>query len=241
MVEKRARFSTLVDFMTKAANQYQTAIDVSISLKPLVAVNGEIFVRLHNIANNYAIKLLEEYGLEAKLSPLSQWMEYVNKNAVKYFWKEGNWKKYFISRIKKTYMANTGVKLAAPFSNLLSHRPTHDSAYIIDAAHKDLIYHKLIRGESALTIGETYLFANNRLPQFSGVCHIWPFGCMQETAATSQIRSITVKKKQTAKTLNDKVIPYIDAVFGDSELPNLEAEIAVFAEKCYLKQRLQEN
>jgi hypothetical protein len=30
----------------------------------------------------------------------------------------------------------------------------------------------------------------------------------------------------------------MDAVFGDSELPNLEAEIAAFAEKCYLKQEL---
>jgi hypothetical protein len=62
---------------------------------------------------------------------------------------------------------------------------------------------------------------------------------MHETAATSQIHSFTGRQKENAKTLNEKVIPFIDAVFGDSELPNLEAEIAVFAEKCYLKQQLQ--
>jgi hypothetical protein len=31
----------------------------------------------------------------------------------------------------------------------------------------------------------------------------------------------------------------MDAVFGDSEQPNLEAEVAAFAEKCYLKMRMR--
>ena len=38
--------------------------------------------------------------------------------------------------------------------------------------------------------------------------------------------------------MNEKIIPFMDGVFGDSELPNLEAEIAAFAEKCYLRQEL---
>ena len=37
----------------------------------------------------------------------------------------------------------------------------------------------------------------------------------------------------------DRVVPFMDGVFGDSELPNLEAEIAAFAQKCYLREDLK--
>jgi predicted nucleotide-binding protein (sugar kinase/HSP70/actin superfamily) len=239
LIEQKAPFKELLCLMHDAVKHYSELIDPDVKPKPLVAVNGEIFVRLHSDANHETIRMLEQYGLEVKISPLTQWMEYINKNAVRLFKKSGNWKKYFLSRLKKSYMERTGEKLSGPFTTFLGKRQVHDSGHIIDAAHNNLIYNRMIRGESALTIGETYLFSQNQLPEISGICHIWPFGCMHETAATSQIHSFTGRQKETAKTLNEKVIPFIDAVFGDSELPNLEAEIAVFAEKCYLKQQLQ--
>jgi hypothetical protein len=61
---------------------------------------------------------------------------------------------------------------------------------------------------------------------------------MQETAATSQIQSITRKIRKSADHPGDRIIPFMDAVFGDSSLSNLEAEIAAFSEKCHVKKRL---
>ena len=56
---------------------------------------------------------------------------------------------------------------------------------------------------------------------------------MQETLATSLSRN-TLNKYTTSQN----VIPFMDAVFGDTPNPNLDAEIAAFAEKCHLKYEL---
>ncbi len=76
------------------------------------------------------------------------------------------------------------------------------------------------------------------MPDICGIYHVGPFGCMQETAATSMIQALIQQHRRKAKTMNEKIAPFMDAVFGESELPNLEAEIAAFAEKCYLKKEI---
>jgi hypothetical protein len=84
------------------------------------------------------------------------------------------------------------------------------------------------------------LFSKGELKDVCGIYHVGPFGCMHETAATSKINAIIQKQRKEAKKMNEKIVPFMDAVFGDSELPNLEAEIAAFAEKCYLKKEFNE-
>ena len=239
MIGRRARAKELVAFMTRARDAFQAQIDPSLKRKPVVAINGEVFVRLHPKANQDSILLLEKYGLEVKLSPLGQWMEYTNKTAMAEFKKAYSWKKYFTAMLKKNYMQNRGKKLYAPFREFLEGRESHDSEHLLSHIQKDLVYDKHIQGESPISIGEAYLFTKGEMPRISGIYHVGPFGCMQETAATSQIQSITQKHRLSADSVHERIVPFMDAVFGDSELPNLEAEIAAFAEKCYLKQELR--
>ncbi len=238
MVARNARTKEIVTLMTESKEKFEALIDPSVKRKPIVVVNGEIFVRLHEKANQNSILLLEKYGLETKLAPLGQWMEYTNKTAIREFKRSWHWKKYFFARLKKSYMQNRGEKLYAPFQSYLEGRKCHDSDHIISYIQKALVYDENIQGESPISIGEAYMFTKGELPEISGIYHVGPFGCMQETAATSQIQSITQQHRESAVSIHDRIIPFMDAVFGDSELPNLEAEIAVFAEKCYLKQEL---
>ena len=238
-IENKAGTKTLVSFMASAEKQFENLIDKRIPRKPIIAVTGEIFVRLNPYANHNSIVMLEKYGLETRLSPLSLWMEYTNKTSIQNFRMASRWKHYVKAHLKKRYMQSTSRALFAPFREYLKGREPHDSSHIIHHIQKDLVYDGNIQGESPLSIGEAYLFASGKLQDISGVYHVGPFGCMQETAATSQIQSLTRKIRHSACSEYDKIIPFMDAVFGDSGLSNLEAEIAVFSEKCHVKQRLQ--
>ena len=241
LIEEKATDDYLAYFMTKAKNKFEELIDKNIKRKPLVIMNGEIFVRCHPLANQDSIKLLEKYGLEVILDMPSQWINYVNKFSIKKYKKTKELKRLVVSFIKKEFFNRTNRKLYTPFANYLKGREQHDPDHIIDEAQKALVFESLIGGESPLSIGEAYIFASGNLHGCCGIYHVGPFGCMHETAATSQIQSLIQKQRKNAKNENEKIIPFMDGVFGDSELPNLEAEIAAFAEKCYLKQEMNEK
>ncbi len=130
-------------------------------------------------------------------------------------------------------------RLSKPFSEFLKERKPHDLHHILDQIENELVYNKKIEGESPISIGEALLFAQEKMTDISGIYHVGPFGCMQETAATSQTNAITRKQRIKTGTVEGQLIPYMDAVFGDSELSNIEAEIAAFSEKCYLKKELR--
>ncbi|MBU1168249.1 MAG: hypothetical protein KKD44_01665 [Proteobacteria bacterium] len=238
LVEKNASISSLTKLLTRAKQSYEVLINPDIKRKPIIAMTGEIFVRMNPHANHQSLLMLEKYGLETRLAPLSLWMEYSNSSSIESFKMSNQWKQYIKSVLKKRYMQSTVKTLMAPFREFLKGREPHDSGHIIDHIQKDLVFDKGIQGESPLSIGEAYMFATGQMPDISGIYHVGPFGCMQETAATSQIQSITRQQRNNALSAFDKIIPFMDAVFGDSSLSNLEAEIAVFSEKCYLKQRL---
>ena len=238
LVESFAKTKSLIEFMYKAAGEFEVVIDPATERKPIVIVNGEIFVRSHPKANQHSIDLLEKYGLETRLASLSQWLEYTNKISIKLYRKANNWKGFFTTTLKKKYMSTRSEKFYEPFRELLKGRKPHDTEHVMDYIQDELIYDKLITGESPLSIGEAQMFAKGKLPEICGIYHVGPFGCMHETAATSQIQSLAQQHRLNVQSVNEKLIPYMDAVFGDSELPNLEAEIAAFAEKCYLKMEI---
>ncbi len=114
----------------------------------------------------------------------------------------------------------------------------HEPIELIKGLQRETIYHIEIEGESGLSIGEAYEFMNGHAGKTCGVYHVGPFGCMHETVATSKIQSLIQKKRLTEKNISKRVIPYLTGVFGESELPNLEAEMAVFSEKCRTREEL---
>ncbi len=237
LLERNVKTKQFIDFMKNVKKRFEALIDTKKKRKPIVVINGEIFVRCHEKANQNSIKLLEKYGLEVVLSQVSQWIDYTNKCSIELYKNSKKWKQLTISLMKKWYMKNISAKLHAPFNDFLKGREPHDPAHIMEIVQKTLIYEKLIGGEALLSIGETYLFTRGDLPEICGIYHIGPFGCMQETVATSKINALIQQARNETKEINSKIIPFMDAVFGDSELPNLEAEIAAFAEKCYLKKK----
>jgi predicted nucleotide-binding protein (sugar kinase/HSP70/actin superfamily) len=74
---KNGDFDTLLKNMRKDFENIPKYKDK----KPLIGIVGEIFVRSHAFSNENLIKRLESLGVEVYLTPIEEWIHYVNKMA----------------------------------------------------------------------------------------------------------------------------------------------------------------
>jgi len=232
-------YKKLTSFM-KTASEKCLEIDADISRRyPLVSLFGEIFVRSHTGANENSITKLESFRLEIVPRLLADMFEYVNKMQRAAYWKEKRYLLWFGALVKGFYMMKVEKGLSLPFRGILAHRRFRRPIDLYNELRRENIFDVRIKGEAGISIGITHDFINSNSEGLSGVYQLEPFGCMQECVASSKIQSLIDIKKTREKNPAKRVIPYLTGVFGDSQLSNLEAEMAMFAEKCYIRQRLE--
>ena len=133
--------------------------------------------------------------------------------------------------IKKAKMAYVDWRIRAPFAELLEGREFHNPMKFIDPIQKEKLYHIDIEGESPLSIGTFYeLMHDGFKPKnnvnISGIFHVGPWMCMQETTATAKINAMKNNYD------GDSIAPIIHASFGETSNPNFDSELAVFREQC---------
>jgi predicted nucleotide-binding protein (sugar kinase/HSP70/actin superfamily) len=224
---------------------------------PLVLYSGEIYMRMHDPYTSNVIERLEENHLEVIRCPVIEWLEYINCTnlletkrdmalAMKNFDLKGFWRGVKIwgkLAMKNAYIGHVKHKMSRPFEAVLRGRhqlpPMSKLLKTIEQAGQ---FHTSISGESILGIGIAYYLLNGLLPQtemgISGIFHVGPFTCMHEGVVTAKMEGMIRQKRKTQPQL---VFPVIDAYFGDSPNPNLDAEIAIFREQCYQKRDLIKN
>ena len=210
---------------------------------PVAIINGEFFMRTHPGANHNIAKVLEsEFNrpLETLLAPSMEWFHYVNRSRLAEAWHEKQWKDFGLGLIKKLYMDYKESRFWEPFSELLEGREPHDPMQYVNALEEVAAYHRDIQGESPISIGMTYLFMNHHFTPkkgavISGICHIGPHQCMQETVATSVSQALIRQKQAHAESPHDKIIPYVDIVFTDEPEPQWRPKLASFVYQCYTK------
>ncbi len=238
IIETGFNFKKIEELMYKAAKGFRS-IPAKKERFPMVSMFGEIFVRSHDGANENSIKMLEEKKLEVVPRLLSDMFEYNNKMQRAAYWKERSYGKWVIALIKGLYMNVVDKKLTEPFKEYLAERAQKSPIELYSKLKEDNIFDIKIKGEAGISIGESYEFMNGNLEK--GICGVYqlePFGCMQECVATSKIQSLIDKKRAKEKDSSKRIIPYLNGVFGDSELSNMEAERAMFSEKCYTRKEL---
>ncbi len=235
LTEKKPSVKKLLIFLKDKLREFENIKKDDSIRYPLVLMNGEIFMRFHELANENSIRLLESNKLEVMLDPLYSWINYVNKNTLTKSMEKNDFQLLSLALIKRAYIKNIGKKLFSPFAFYLKGREFHDIYHFVKNVEKDLIYNSAIEGESAVSIGTAYSFVKGEL-SIDGIYHAGPFGCMQETIATSRIGSLINQNKS-----HKIVIPFMDAVFGDTAIANLDSQIAIFAENCWVRKRMLEK
>ncbi len=240
IVERGSDLKELEALMAKAHGSC-AGIPVIKDKFPLVGLFGEIFVRSHTGSNEESIRLLERHGLEVAPRLIADMLEYNNRMQKDAFLKERRYKAWFIAIIKGIYMRTVEKRLSAAFEDYLGGRFRLRPLEVYGILRKHNIFDIRIKGEAGISIGTTFNMMNGNPENLHGVYHLEPFGCMQECVAVSKIRSLIDLKRQNSPEMADRIIPYLVGVFGDSELPNMEAEIAMFAEKCYARRDAEES
>jgi activator of 2-hydroxyglutaryl-CoA dehydratase/predicted nucleotide-binding protein (sugar kinase/HSP70/actin superfamily) len=240
IVEAGSNIKALDALMAKARDAC-LKIPVKEGRFPLVGLFGEIFVRSHTGSNEESIRMLERHGLEVSPRLIAEMMEYNNHMQTAAFLKERRFKSWFIAINRGLYMRIVGKRLLAPLAEYLGDRIRLRPIEVYNILRKHNIFDIRIKGEAGISIGTTYNMMDGNPERLHGVYHLEPFGCMQECVAVSKIRSLIDLKRSRSSAMADRIIPYMVGVFGDSELPNLEAEVAMFAEKCHARREAQEK
>lgn len=206
---------------------------------PMVSMVGEIFVRCHPGCNQNSIRMLENNRLEVFPRLIADMFIYNTYLQRVCFWKQKYWKGFFRTFVKEVYTNIVTKQLFKPFREYLADRQKKTPPELYKIIQRDNVFHLAIKGEAGISIGEVYEFINgNSAPGVCGVYQLMPFGCMQETVADSKIMTMIQNTRAAATDISQKILPHLNGVFGESELPNLEAEMAMFAEKCYTRKKL---
>jgi predicted nucleotide-binding protein (sugar kinase/HSP70/actin superfamily) len=237
LVEKNASLKEIQKFLGEKVHEFKEIPKNGEKRRPIVIMNGEIYMRAHHVANDHSVRLLEKNGLEVILESPTNWIDYVNHITLRKALERKDVPLITASFLRRKFMTHICKALFKPLKKVLKGREPHNALHLILKLEPDLKFHHAIAGESGISIGEADAFINDKLP-IDGIFHVGPFGCMQETMASSRIQALIQKKQENEKG-TARLVPFMDAVFGDSPSPNLESQIAIFAENCKLHRDLR--
>jgi predicted CoA-substrate-specific enzyme activase len=193
--------------------------------KPLIGIVGEIFVRLNPFANENVIRKIEQFGGEAWIAPLTEWILYVNTIA-----KKRSLKNRSLSNLLKVFLTDYYQKkdehhLEKVFRGRLKHfgEPPTRSVFRNAKPYIDPSF----EGEAILSVGKTIDFVKRGS---SGVVNIMPFTCMPGTIVS------TLLKRYQEENNN---IPILNMAYDGQEQTNTltRLEAFMFQAKEYQKRK----
>ncbi len=193
--------------------------------RPLVGIVGEIYVRHNRFANQDLVRVLEENGGEAWLTPITEWVLYIgyldsqglgNSIRGKKARLAARFRNSFLARVERHWM-----KLASP---------------LLDNRHEPLIERVLKEGsrfvpldfvgETILTLGRATVFAQDGA---SMVVNCAPFGCMPGAMTAGVLRHVETETGVPVASLvydgehegvNDRLATYLANLRERKAAPN---------------------
>jgi predicted CoA-substrate-specific enzyme activase len=156
-----------------AVSEFQSAVDKSIPRKPLIGINGEIFLRSNNFSNNNLVKACEQSGLEVTVSSMSEWMKYTAYRNLEDAIRFRKPLKIVTSFISNQIQNKDEAAIASSFTGIVD---------ILESPTKHVLmetkkyFSPRCGSEAVLSIGTGLEWLKN--PEFSGVISVMPHGCM---------------------------------------------------------------
>jgi predicted CoA-substrate-specific enzyme activase len=163
---------------------------------PQVIVMGEIFVRRDAFSNQGIVRMLADRGFIARLSPVAEWMYYLN-----YMIKEGlHYSNHTLLGAIEFFISRTTQRIVEKSIKRILAKSGLSTYEIIDI--DDMIrYSKKflpnsLKGEPGLIIG---MLMRDLLTEYTGIINIGPFGCMPVRFTEAIVaNNIDVKSKAEA-------------------------------------------
>ena len=161
------------DVMKKAVGAFRSAIDYSLPRRPLVGINGEIYLRSNKFSNSNLVKVCEDAGLEVIVSPVGEWIKYASYRHLEDTIRFRKIKKIIASYLKNRVVAGDDHLVGSYVEDMLDGRDPS----IAELLSKTSLYLSPRCGsEAVLSIGAGLEWIEN--PRFAGVISVMPHGCM---------------------------------------------------------------
>jgi len=159
--------------LKEAVAEFSSIIDPDIPRRPLVGVNGEIFLRTNRFSNCDLARECEKAGMEVLIAPMGEWLNYVTHRYIEDAVKFRNIKKLVRGQIKKRIQSSDERSVARNFAGLFDmHDPTIKE--VLDYSRHYLS--SKCGSEAVLSIGTGIEWMENS--HFAGVISVMPHGCM---------------------------------------------------------------
>jgi len=171
--ERIRRREPFDDVLRDATAAFRSLIDPDLPRRPLVAINGEIFLRSNPFSNNNLVKECEKAGLEVIVSPIGEWIKYMSHRNIEDGVRDRKIKKVLVGYIKKILQHYDEESVAVNFEGLLDIR--EPSIKDILALSSEYLSPKC-GSEAVISIGTGIEWMEN--PRIAGVISVMPHGCM---------------------------------------------------------------
>jgi predicted CoA-substrate-specific enzyme activase len=182
--------------------------------KPLIGIVGEVYVRLNRFSNEDVIRKIEQFGGEAWIAPLTEWILYVNTIA-----KKRSLKKKSFSNLLKLFLTDYYQKKDEHRLEKILRRhlrnfgePKTKSLFKKAKPYLDPSF----EGEAILSVGKTIDFAKRGA---CGIVNIMPFTCMPGTIVS------TLLKRYREENNN---IPILNMAYDGQEQTNTLTRLEAF-------------
>ena len=182
--------------------------------KPIIGIVGEIYIRSNRFANNNVIRKIEELGGEAQISPVQEWIKFINYVQKKDSQQKHDYKGFMKCFIKEIVQEYDEFRASRLFKGKIRHQhePSTEEILKHSAPFLDNSFHT----EALLSIGRATAFAKERI---AGIVNVKPFNCMPGTVTTAILTR--VRKEHNG-------IPCLDLVYDGLQETNSQTRLEAF-------------
>jgi predicted CoA-substrate-specific enzyme activase len=161
------------DILNQLNPDFRSLIDPELPRRPLVGINGEIFLRSNRFSNQDLVRECEKAGLEVVVSSIGEWMKYIFFRHVEDAVRDRKFLKALISYIIKRVWEHDEHRVVKHFQDLVD--VGEPSTEEVLRWTSEWLSPKC-GSEAVLSIGSGVEWMEN--PKFAGVISVMPHGCM---------------------------------------------------------------
>ena len=169
-IEAKRPFDRL---MREATAAFVEARDPGLPRRPLVGINGEIYLRANRFCNKDLVALCEANGLEAEVAPLGEWFRYTSLRNVEDARKNREYGRLLKGELRKLAMGYYDNKIAGWFKEAI-HEVEPGPKELLAVSAKYLPSRN--GSEAVLSLGSGALQLAS--DHYAGVISVMPHGCM---------------------------------------------------------------
>jgi predicted CoA-substrate-specific enzyme activase len=169
-VRKKESFD---DILRRATPDFKSLIDPELPRRPLVGINGEIFLRSNRFSNQDLVRECEKAGLEVVVSSMGEWIKYIFYRHVEDAIRDRKFLKALISYVINRVWEHDEHTVVKHFQDLVDEREPSTGELL---AQTSRWLSPKCGSEAVLSIGSGIEWMEN--PEFAGVISVMPHGCM---------------------------------------------------------------